>query len=144
MKKVLLSTVIGFSIVFFLASAAAQNNEQEFVGTVTCPPCIAKNPRRIDLSCARACFSPKKTTDATKSASSEPGQKPIPDVTESTSPVPPKPADTTTNLVLMTDDYKTIAVDNPDKLKSHLAHRVDVTGYWIRGGGFHVTSVRTL
>lgn len=143
MNKVLLSTAIGFSIVLFFASAAAQNKDQEFVGTVTCPPCVAKSPRNIDLSCARACFNPKKSSDVTKTASSEPGQNPIPDVTENTTTVPPKPADTT-NLVLMTDDHKTIPVDNPDKLKSHLAHRVDVTGYWIRGGGFHVTSVRTL
>ena len=143
MTKILLSTAVALLAIFLLASAAAQTYDQEFVGTVTCPPCIAKSPRRIDLSCARACFSPKKNPDTTKSTTSEPGQSPVPDVTENTNPTPPKPADTDTPLVIITDDYKTIPVDNPEKVKSHLAHRVAVTGYWIKGS-FHVTSVRTV
>lgn len=144
MNKVRLSTVIGFSIVLLLTIAVAQNYDQEIVGTVTCPPCVTKNPRKIDLSCARACFSPKKTIDTSKSTTSEPGQNPVPDVTQDTNTAPPpKPADSEVALVIMTDDYKTIPVDNPDKVKSHLAHRVDVTGYWIKGA-FHIASVRTL
>ena len=143
MNKLWLSTLIGFSIVLLFTTSVAQNYDQEVVGTVTCPPCVAKNPRKIDLSCARACFSPKKSSDATKSTNSEPGQNPVPDITENTNTNPPKPAKTDTNLVIITDDYRTVPVDNPDKVKSHLAHRVDVTGYWIKGA-FHIASVRTL
>jgi len=143
MSRILLSTALALLAILLLARGEAQTYDQEFVGTVTCPSCIAKNSRKVDLSCARACFSPKKTTDSTQNTSSEPGQSPVPDVTENAPPTPPKPATTDVGLVIMTDDNKTIPVDNPEKVKSHLAHRVDVTGYWIKGS-FHVTSVRTL
>ena len=143
MNKILSPMPIILSLLFLLASAAAQNRDQEVVGTVTCPSCVAKSPRKIDLLCARACFSPKKTTDATNSTTSQPGQNPVTDITENTSTTPPKPANADVNLVIVTVDHTTITVDNPEKLKSHLAHRVAVTGYWIKGI-FHVTSVRTL
>ena len=144
MNKILSPMPIFLSLLFLLASAEAQTYDQEVVGTVTCPPCVAKTPRRVDLTCARACFSPKKDTDTTKTTNSEPGQSPVADIAEGTNATPPKPANTDVNLVIVTDDHTTITVDNPEKLKSHLAHRVAVTGYWITKGSFHIISVRTL
>jgi hypothetical protein len=143
MKKVWLSTVTAISIALLISGGAAQSYEQEVVGTVTCSPCVVKGSRRIDLDCARSCLAPKKSSDITKNTS------PSADRTKNTN----TGLDTTNtnstqgtnlNLVIITDgDYKTIAVDNPDKVKSHLAHRVAVVGYWVKGS-FHVISVRTI
>jgi len=150
MKKTLLSSAIAILIALLLSGGAAQNTGQEVVGTVSCAACVAKGARKIDLACARACLTPKKSSDVTKSTSADAVKSTSADLTKntnadltsSTSPTPPK--NTSTDLVIITDgDYKTIPVDNPDKVKSHLAHRVVVTGYWVKNG-FHVVSVRTL
>jgi len=141
MKKAWFGTAIAISLVFLFSSAAAQS--YELVGTVSCPACVVKGARRIDLGCARACFAPKKTTDAAKSSNADATKNPNTDLTDTTNINPIKNTNTNTDLVIITDDYRTIGVDNPDKVKSHLAHRIAVTGYWTKGG-FHVISVRTL
>jgi len=143
MKKAWLSTITATSIALLIASGWAQNYAQELVGTVSCPACVVKGARRIDLGCARACFAPKKTTDAAKSSNADATKNPNPDFTDTANTNPIKNTNTNTDLVIITDDYRTIGVDNPDKLKSHLAHRIAATGYWTKGG-FHVISVRTL
>jgi len=143
MKKVWLSIITAISIALLISGGAAQSYEQEVVGTVTCSRCVVKGSRRIDLDCARSCLAPKKSSDITKSTNASA------DVTKNTSTgldsTNTNPTQSPNlNLVIITDgDYKTIAVDNPDKVKSHLAHRVAVVGYWVKGG-FHVISVRTL
>jgi hypothetical protein len=142
MKKILLGSVIAVSVVFLLPRGAAQGFEAEVVGTVSCPACVAKGARKIDLACARACLTKNKSTDVTKSTSADVSKRGNTDLTDSANSNPAK--STSTDLLIITDDdYKTVPVENPDRIKSHLAHRIIVTGYWTRHG-FHVTSVRTL
>jgi len=47
--------------------------------------------------------------------------------------------------VFVTDkDMKVIAVDNPDALKDHLGHHVQVTGNMTSDGSLHVASVKMI
>jgi hypothetical protein len=47
-------------------------------------------------------------------------------------------------VVLVTDgDHHIVAIDNPEAVKGHHAHRVALDGY-MNGDSFHVTSVRII
>ena len=161
MKKTLLSSAIAILIALLITGGAAQNSEQTLVGTVSCPACVVKGSKRVDMACARTCLDTKTSatkstdtksalvdtakgslTDLTKSTSADASKSASADSTKSASANPTKSA--STDLVIITDgDYKIIPLDNPDKVKSHLAHHISVTGYWAPGG-FRVVSVRIL
>ena len=163
MKKIPLSSAIAILVVCLLTGGMAQVSEQTLTGIVTCQSCVVKGARRVDLACARTCLDKNtgtavaKSTDVTKNASGDIAKGSLTDLTsasgnaskssgadstKSASANPPK--STSTDLVIIADgNYNTVPVDNPDKVKSHLAHHVAVTGYWLRGV-FHVISVRVL
>jgi hypothetical protein len=174
MRKVLLTGAIVLSSLCLFAQHGGQNNnnqDNEVVGTVSCPVCTPNGAQKLDLLCARTCLDKKnsasgnnlnatgnggsssKTTSSGNSAN-DPDSRPsnassvpnaVPDPADNKGPNPPKATDNSINLIIIEDgDYRTIAIDNPEAIKRYVAHRISVTGYWINKSHFHVVSVRIL